>query len=114
MSCTISESSYKFAFGNNTIHISFGNYDGTDEPINVGMNNNKETLTEFKKKFSNKEHCHIQFVDKNGELYIASYDNVVEFKCEQHGYTFYTMLHYFEYDLCKDAMLQCIDFHLSK
>lgn len=114
MSCTISESSFKFTFGNNTIYISFGDDDGSDDPVNVGMNNKKETLVKFREQFSNKENCHINFTDKNGELSIANYNNMVEFKCKQNGYTFYNTTHSFEYDICKDAILECIDFHLLK
>ena len=112
MSCTISGSS--FVFGHNTIHISFGD-DDSDELIDVGINSiKKETLIEFKEKFLNKEHCNIKIMDHNGLLSIIYYDNMIEFSYKQFEYTLYTAIHSFEYDICKDAILQFIDFHLSK
>ena len=106
MTCKIEGNKFVFTFDVNQICIHFGNYD--EEVISFS---NNEYLLKFKQKFSDNEKCSIKFWEETGQLTIFNNENIVIFECYDKEYTTTSLK--CKYDLCKDAVLECIDYHLS-
>jgi len=111
MSCKIRGTSFVFKHEHGETRISFGDSGALND--NIGVNNTKENLLEFREKFSKDQNCSIKFSDKKGELVILHDEDEVEFNVDYHKLTYYTTCLVCKYDLCKDAVLECIDYHLD-
>ncbi len=123
MKCVIEGTSFKFSNNVFEFYLSFGGDDGSDDDGSdenyheVSTTNlTKDKLRNFMELFLNQERCHLVFEDAESSLSIISNGKLVEFQPDR---KYQTMTHYTSivnvgYDMCKDAVIECVYIHLSK